>query len=99
MNYCDNKVAKLLLKSNDFSKNNEFLKGTVHEQKSTIKDLTHKMHVYAKANRIAALQAEDAHQAALAALAEEFASETEETYAVVNTKTEKSWRLRAAAFL
>ena len=41
LNYRDNKVAKLLLKSNDLSKKNESLKGTVHEQKSTIKDLTH----------------------------------------------------------
>ena len=97
MNYRDNKVAKLLLKSNDLSKKNESLKGTVHEQKSTIKDLTHQMH--AKANRTAAVQAEDAHQAALAALSEEFTSEIEEAYAVVNTETEKSWRLRAATFL
>ena len=71
LNYSDNKVAKLLLKSNDLSKNNESLKGTVHEQKSTINDLTHQMHVDAKANHTAALQAEDAHQDSLAALAEE----------------------------
>ena len=57
LNYCDKKVAKLLLKSNDLSKKNESLKGTVHEQKSTIKDLTHQMHVDAKANRTAAVQA------------------------------------------
>ena len=57
LNYRDNKVAKLLLKSNDLSKNNESLKGTVHEQKSTINDLTHQMHVDAKANRTAAVQA------------------------------------------
>ena len=56
------------------------------------------MHVDAKANRTAVVQAEDAHQAALADLAEDFSSEIEETYAVVNTDTEKSWRLRAAAF-
>ena len=87
------------MKSNDLSKNNESLKGTVHKQKSTIKDLTHQMHVDAKDNRTAALQAEDAHQAALAALSEEFASKTEEAYDVVNTDTEKKWRLRAAAFL
>ena len=74
LNYSDNKVAKLLLKSNDLSKNNESLKGTVHKQKSTIKDLTNHMHVDAKANRTTAVQAEDAHQAALAALSEEFAS-------------------------
>ena len=57
------------------------------------------MHVDAKANRTAAVQAEDAQQAALAALTEEFASEIEEAYAVANTETEKSWRLIAAAFL
>ena len=55
LNYCDNKVTKLLLKSNDLSKKNEFLKGTVHKQKSTLKDLTHQMHVDAKANRTAAV--------------------------------------------
>ena len=32
LNYRDNKVAKLLLKSNDLSKNKEYLKGTVHKQ-------------------------------------------------------------------
>ena len=68
LNNRDNEVAKLLLKSNDISKKNESLKGTVHEQKSTIKDLTHQMHVDAKANRTSAVQAYDAHQAALAAL-------------------------------
>ena len=47
------------------------------------------MHIYAKANRTAAVQAEDAHQAALAALAEEFASEIEEAHAVANNETEK----------
>ena len=57
------------------------------------------MHVDAKSNRTAAVQAEDANQAALVALAEEFASEIEEGYAVANTETEKIWRLRAAAFL
>ena len=83
MDYRDNKVAKLLLKSNDLSKNNKSLKVTVHDQKSTIKDLTHQMHVDAKSNRTAAVQAEDAHQAALADLAEKFTSEIEEAYAVV----------------
>ena len=42
-------------------------------------------HVDAKVNRTASVQAEDAHQAALAALAEAFASKIEETYAVANT--------------
>ena len=51
------------------------------------------------ANRTAAVQAEDAHQAALASLSEEFESEIYEAYAVYNTETEKIWRLRAAAFL
>ena len=54
-----------------------------------MKDRTHQMHVYAKDNGTAAVQAEDAHQAALAALSEEFASEIEEAYAVANTETEK----------
>ena len=58
------------------------------------------MHVDAKANRTDTVHAEDAHQAALAALAEEFASEIEESYAVANTETEKnleaeSWRILA----
>ena len=88
LNYRDNKVAKLLLKSNDFSKKNESLKGTVHEQKSTVKDLTHQIHVDEKANCTAAVQAEDTHQATLAALSEEFASKIEEAYAVANTETE-----------
>ena len=48
------------------------------------------MHVDAKYNHIAALQAEDAHQAALAALSEELAFEIEEAYAVANTETEKN---------
>ena len=87
LNYFDNKFAKLLLKSNYLSKKNESLKGTVHEKKSAIKDLTHQMHVHAKANRTAAVQAEDAHQAALA---EEFASKIEEVYAVANTETENN---------
>ena len=69
LNYRDNKVAKLLLKSNDLSKKNESLKCTVHEQKSTIKDITHQLHVDAKANRTAEVQAEDAHQADIATLA------------------------------
>ena len=99
LNYRDNKVAKLLFESNDLSKKNEYLKGTVHEQKSTIKDLTHQMHIDAKSNCTAAVQAEDAHQADLAAIAEEFASEIEEAYVVANTDIEKSWRLRSAAFL
>ena len=76
------------MKSNDIYKKNEYLKGTVHEQKSTIKDLTHQMHVDAKSNRTASVQAEDAHQAALAAISEEFASKIEDAYAVANTKTE-----------
>ena len=75
LNYRDKKVAKLFLKSNDLSKRNESLKGTVHEQKSTIKDITRQMHVHEKSNRTAAVQAEDAHQAAIAALAEDFAPE------------------------
>ena len=53
LNYRDNKISKLLLKSNDLSKKNESLKCTLHEQKSTIKDLTHQMHVDAKYNRTA----------------------------------------------
>ena len=61
----------------------------MHEQTYTIKDLTHQMHVDAKANRTAAVQAEDAHQDALAALVEEFWSKIEEAYAVANTETEK----------
>ena len=87
------------MKSNDIYKKNEYLKGTVHEQKSTINDLTHQMHVDAKSNRTAKVQAEDSHQAALADLAEEFSSEIEEAYAVANIETEKNWRLRAAVFL
>ena len=47
------------------------------------------MHVDAKANRTAAVQAEDAHQAALASLSEVFASKIDEAYAVANTETEK----------
>ena len=89
LNYCDNKVTKLLLKSNDPSKNMKSLKGSVHEQKSTMKDLTHQMHVDAKNNCIASLQAEDAHQAAFADFSEEFTSEIEEAYAVANTETEQ----------
>ena len=57
LNYRDNKVAKLLLESNDLSKKNQSLKSTVQKQKSTIKDLTHQMHVDAKSNRTAAVQA------------------------------------------
>ena len=90
LNYRDNKVAKLWLKSNDLSKKNQSLKGTVHKQKYTIKDLTHQMNVDEKANRTAAVQAEDVHQAALAALSEECASEIDEAYAVANTETEKN---------
>ena len=48
-------------------------------------------------HRCSVVQAEDAHQAALAALSEEFASEIDEAYAVVNNETEKIWRLRDAA--
>ena len=99
LNYRDNKVEKLWLRSNDLSKNNECLKGTVQKQRSKIKDLTHQMHVDAKAKRTAEVQAEDTHQAALVALSEEFASEIDEAYAVANTETEKIGRLRAAAFL
>ena len=47
------------------------------------------MHVDEKSNRTAAVQAEDAHQAALADLSEEFTSKIEEAYAVSNTETEK----------
>ena len=57
------------------------------------------MHVDAKANRTAAVQAEDAHQSDLAYLSEEFASKIDESYAVANTNTEKKRILRAAAFL
>ena len=71
----------------------------MHEQKFTIKDLTHQMYVDAKSNRTASVQAEDAHQADLADISEEFASEIEEAYSVANTETEKRWRLRAAVFL
>ena len=67
--------------------------------RSTIKDLTHQIHVDAKSNRTAAVQAEDAHQDSLADLSEEFAYEIEKAYAVSNTETEKRWRLRAATFL
>ena len=87
LNYRDNKVAKLLFKSYDLSKKNESLKDTVHKKKSTIKDLTHQMHVDAKSNRTAAVRAWDAHQAALADISEEFASEIEQAYAVANTDT------------
>ena len=62
-------------------------------------NLTHQMHVDAKSNRTSAVQAEDAHQAALTALSEEFSSDIDEAYAIANTETEKSWRLRASAFL
>ena len=54
------------------------------------------MHVDAKANCTAAVQTEDAHQAALAALSEEFASEIDEAYAIANTETEKN--LEAESF-
>ena len=87
------------MKSNDLSKNNESLKGTVHEQKSTIKDLTHQMYVDAKANHTAAVQAEDTHQAALVALAAEFSSEIEEAYAVANTETEKKLEAESCRIL
>ena len=99
LNYRDNKVAKLLLKSNNLSKKNESLKGTVHKHKSTIKDLTHQMHVDAKANRTAAVRAEDAHQADLADLSEELASEIEEAYAVANTETEKKLEAESCRIL
>ena len=61
----------------------------MQKQKSTVKDLNHQMHVDAKSNRTAAVQAEDAHQAALADLSEEFASKIDEACAVSNTETEK----------
>ena len=57
------------------------------------------MHVDAKANRITAVQAEDAHQAALAALSEEFASEIDEAYAVANTQTEKKLEAESCRIL
>ena len=81
------------------SKKNQSLKGTVHKKKSTIKDLTHQMHVDAKANLIAAVQAEDAHQAALASLSEDFASKIDEAYAVANTKTEKKLEAESCRIL
>ena len=99
LNYRDNKVEKTWLKSNDIYKNNQSLKGTVQKQKSTIKDLTHQMHVDAKSNRTAAVQAEDAHQAALADLSEEFASEIDEAYAVDNTKIEKNMEAESCRIL
>ena len=99
LNYRDNKVAKLWLKSNDLSKKNQSLEGTVHKQKSTIKDLTHQMHVDSKSNRTASLHAEDAHQAALAGLSEEFASEIDEAYAVANTETEKKTEAESCRIL
>ena len=105
LNYNENKVAKLLLKSNNLSKKNESLKGTVHEQKSTIKNLTHQMHVDAKANRTAAVQAEYSNKAALAALAaledlaEDFASKIEEAYAIANTETEKKLEAESCRIL
>ena len=57
------------------------------------------MNVDEKGNRAAAVQSEDAHQAALASLSEEFVSEMDEAYAVANTETEIIWRLRASVFL
>ena len=45
------------------------------------------MHVDAKSNRIAAVKAEDAHQADLEDISEEFASKIDEAYAVANTET------------
>ena len=39
LNYRDNKVAKLLLKSNDLSKKNESLKGTVHKKNPQLRIL------------------------------------------------------------
>ena len=71
----------------------------MHEQKSAIKDLTHQMHVDAKSNRTPAVQSEDAHQADLAALVEEFASEIEEAYAVANTNTEKKLEAESCRIL
>ena len=61
----------------------------MHKQKSKTKYLTNHMHVDANVNCTAAVQAEDAHQAALAAPSEDFASEIDEAYAVANTETEK----------
>ena len=57
------------------------------------------MHVNAKANLTAAVQAEGAHQAALAFLAEYFASEIEEAYAVANTDTEKKLEAESCRIL
>ena len=57
------------------------------------------MNVDSKANRTAAVQAEDAHQAALAALSEEFASERDEVYAVANTETEKNMEAESCRIL
>ena len=99
LNYRYNKVAKLWLKSNDISKKNQSLKGRVQNKKSTIKDLTHQMHVDAKANRTAVVQADDAHQASLAALSEEFASKIDESYAIANTETEKNLEAESCRIL
>ena len=99
LNYCNNKVAKLWLKSNDLSKKNQSLKVTVHKKKSTIKDLNHQMHVDAKAKRTTAVQTEDAHKAALAALSEEFASEIDEAHAVDSTKIEKNMEAESCRIL
>ena len=57
------------------------------------------MHVDAKSNRTAAVQAEYAHQDALAALSEEFASEIDEAYAVANTETEKKLEAESCRIL
>ena len=57
------------------------------------------MHVDAKANRTTAVQAEDAHQDALAALSEEFASKIEKAYAVDNTETEKKLEAESCRIL
>ena len=57
------------------------------------------MHVDTKSNRTAAVQVEDAHQAALAALSEDFSSEIEEAYAVANTETEKKLEAESCRIL
>ena len=57
------------------------------------------MHVDAKSNRTAAVQAEYAHQATLAALSEDFASEIEDAYAVANTETEKNLEAESCRIL
>ena len=57
------------------------------------------MHVDTKSKRTAAVQAEDDHLAAIAALAEAFSSEIEEAYAVANTETEKNLEAESCRIL